>query len=93
MLTSALGIPVGVWNAGNSLSATSCALSLYIASPVNAYSVKRPPTKRIFVSNTDNSALWNTVTLNKLVVCVDGYLNCAHYTIPIRFLDYVKNMA
>lgn len=57
--TRAFGMPVGVWKAGSSLSATCCAFSLYIRSPVKLYNVKSPPTKRMFVSNTDNSALWN----------------------------------
>lgn len=63
ILTKANGIPVGVWNAGSNLSATYCALSLKIGSPVNAYNVNRPPTKRIFVSNTDKSVVYKRKSL------------------------------
>lgn len=54
-LTSAFGIPVGVWKAGSNLSAICWAFSLNITSPVSAKHDKSPPMKRMFVSNTEIS--------------------------------------
>jgi hypothetical protein len=57
MLISECGMPVWVWNAGSNFLATCSALSRKITSPVRAKHVRRPPTKRMFVSNTERSVV------------------------------------
>lgn len=64
ILTREFGIPVGVWKAGSSLSATSWAFSLYNGSPVSAYIERNPPTYRMLVSNTKKSALCKSKSMN-----------------------------
>lgn len=58
-LTKACGMPVGVLNAGKSLSAICWARSRNIVSPVNAKQDNSPPTNLIFTSNTDTSEFCN----------------------------------